>query len=169
MSSSRHLARTLAMQSIYEWDFRKIDLEEIISYNIKEFGRGIDGTDFIFRLVNGVKKHLKEIDQMIEKSAPEWPLDQIAKIDKAVIRLGIFELLFSSEVPPKVAINEAVEIAKIFGSESSSKFVNGVLGTIYREHEKKIEKLRAGKKMREEEKDDLKEIKLEKNITSNKK
>ncbi len=144
MSSSRHLARTLAMQSLYEWDFKGDNLNEVRDYVIREFGRDIDSTDFTGRLVSGVEKNLKKIDKIIQDCAPEWPLDQIAKIDKAVMRVGIFELLFSNEVPPKVAINEAVEIAKIFGSESSSKFVNGVLGTVYRENEAKIEKLREG-------------------------
>jgi len=153
MSSSRHLARTIAMQSLYEWDFRNVDLDEITAYNIEQFGRGIEGTDFTHRLVEGVAKNVKKIDNLIKKCAPEWPIDQIAKIDKAVIRLGIFELLFSDEVPPKVAINEAVEVAKIFGSESSSKFVNGVLGTVFREHEKEIEKLREGTKPKGKEKE----------------
>ncbi|MFC1651923.1 transcription antitermination factor NusB [Patescibacteria group bacterium] len=158
MSSSRHLARTIAMQSLYEWDFRDVDLKEITRYNIDQFGRGIEGTDFTHRLVEGVLKNIKKIDDLITKSAPEWPIDQIAKIDKAVIRLGIFELLFSDEVPPKVAINEAVEIAKIFGSESSSKFVNGVLGTVYREHEKEIEKKHKGNhKGNKEDEKELKE------------
>ncbi len=157
MSSSRHLARTLAMQSLYEWDFRGGSLKEITDYIICEFGRGINSTDFTQRLVYGTKKNLKEIDKIIQKCAPEWPLDQIAKIDKAIMRVGIFELLFSSEVPPKVAINEAVEIAKIFGSESSSKFVNGVLGTVYRENEEEIEKLR-----KDQDQEKTKEISKEK-------
>lgn len=136
--ASRHLCRSIAMQSLYEWDFfnRKNDkLKEIIGHNIKEFGPGIDETNFIFDLVNGVVKNLDKIDRIIEKAAPEWPLDQIGMIDRNVLRLGLFELLFGQrkEVPPKVAINEAIELAKTFGGENSGKFINGVLGTVYRE------------------------------------
>lgn len=126
------------MQSLYEWDFkgRKDELlPEIIEHNIKEFTPGIEDTKFIYDLVNGVMGRINEIDKIIEKAAPQWPLDQIALVDRNVLRLGIFELLFGnrSEVPPKVAINEAIELAKTFGGDTSGKFVNGVLGTIYRE------------------------------------
>lgn len=126
------------MQSLYEWDFKgkkKNDLPEILERNIKEFASGVDDPTFIVQLVEGVVKHLKELDKIIEKSAPQWPLAQIAIVDRNVLRLGLFELLFGNreEVPPKVAINEAIELAKSFGGDSSGKFVNGVLGTIYRE------------------------------------
>ncbi len=126
------------MQSLYEWDFKgkKVDdLAPIVERNIGEFGAGLEDTNFIRELVAGVIKHLKEIDAIIEKAAPQWPLDQIAIVDRNVLRLGLYELLFGSrdEVPPKVAINEAIELAKSFGGESSGKFVNGVLGTVYRE------------------------------------
>lgn len=111
------------------------ELAGIVERNIKEFASGLEEVGFIYQLVEGVTKHSSELDKIIEKSAPQWPLDQIAIIDRNVLRLGLFELLFGNreEVPPKVAINEAIELAKSFGGDSSGKFVNGVLGTIYRE------------------------------------
>lgn len=126
------------MQSLYEWDFKgkKADeLQKIIEHNINEFAPGIESHEFIFDLVNGAIGKLSEIDKIIEKAAPQWPIDQIAMVDRAVLRLGIYELLFGNreEVPPKVAINESIELAKTFGGDASGKFVNGVLGTIYRE------------------------------------
>src|SRR3989344_3451113 len=136
--ASRHLSRSVAMQSLYEWDFRGKNMEElpiILDRNIKEFASGLEDTDFIHQLVDGVTKRLTEIDKIIEKAAPQWPLGQVAVVDRNVLRLGLYELLFGKreEVPPKVAINEAIELAKSFGGESSGKFVNGVLGTVYRE------------------------------------
>ncbi len=140
--ASRHLARSIAIQSLYEWDFKNYNsevLKEIIERNINEFGPGLKETEFINNLVNGVVNHLKELDKIIEKAAPMWPIDQIDMIDRNVLRLGLYELLYEDkeEVPPKVAINEAIELAKSFGGESSGKFINGVLGTVYREIEKK--------------------------------
>ncbi|KPJ71571.1 transcription termination factor [Parcubacteria bacterium DG_74_3] len=138
--SSRHLSRSIAMQSLYEWDFldKKQDLKKIIEKNIREFGPGLENHKFIWQLVIGVVKHLSEIDKIIEKAAPEWPLQQINIVDRNVLRIGLYELLFGSkkEVPPKVAINEAIELAKSFGGMSSGRFVNGVLGTIYKEIDK---------------------------------
>jgi len=132
---SRHLSRSIAMQSLYEWDFfdQKKDLEDIVEKNIKEFGAGLESFDFVKQLVFGVKDNLKKIDEIIEKTAPEWPLNQINILDRNILRIGLYELLFEDEkaVPPKVAIDEAVELAKNFGGESSKKFVNGVLGTVY--------------------------------------
>lgn len=126
------------MQSLYEWDFRGRKTEglpQIVDRNIQEFASGLEDTDFIHQLINGVISHWKELDKIIEKAAPQWPLEQVAVVDRNVLRLGLFELLFGNreEVPPKVAINEAIELAKSFGGESSGKFVNGVLGTVYRE------------------------------------
>ena len=126
------------MQSLYEWDFwgqDKAKLEEIVKRNIKEFGPGMEDEDFVWSLVNGATEHLLETDKIIEKCAPEWPLSQVAIVDRNVLRIGIYELLYGNreEVPPKVAINEAIELAKNFGGENSGKFINGVLGTIYRE------------------------------------
>lgn len=136
--ASRHLSRSVAMQSLYEWDFKgKHDemLPEIIAHNTKEFATGIEDDSFIEGLVNGTLAKIDQIDKIIEKAAPQWPIDQIAMVDRAVLRLGIYELLFGNrdEVPPKVAINESIELAKSFGGDASGKFVNGVLGTIYRE------------------------------------
>jgi len=136
--ASRHLSRSVAMQSLYEWDFRgrkQEDLPGIIDRNVKEFAAGLEDTTFVSQLVDGVMEHLPELDQIIEKAAPQWPLDQIAVVDRNVLRLGLYELLFGNrdEVPPKVAINESIELAKSFGGDSSGKFVNGVLGTVYRE------------------------------------
>ena len=133
--ANRHLSRTVAMQSLYEWDFNgnKGDLLEITKRNIEGFAPGMDDTDFIYDLVKGAKEHQTEIDVVIEKTAPEWPIDQITIIDRNILRLGIYELQYAKQVPPKVAINEAVELGKTFGGGSSGKFVNGVLGTLYRQ------------------------------------
>lgn len=137
--ASRHLARSIAMQSLFEWDFygKKPEmLKEVVERNKKEFGPGLDEEyPFIDRLIEGTTTNLKKIDEIIEKAAPEWPIEQITAVDRAVLRIGLYELLFGprEEVPPKVAINEAIELAKSFGGESSGKFVNGVLGTVYRE------------------------------------
>lgn len=136
--ASRHLARSIAMQSLYEWDFNGKDetkLESIVEKNIKEFGPGLEEIDFIKRLISETLKNITQIDKIIEKAAPEWPINQIAIVDRNILRLGLYELLFGNheEVPPKVAINESIEIAKNFGGETSGKFVNGVLGTVYRE------------------------------------
>jgi N utilization substance protein B len=133
--ANRHLSRTIAMQSLYEWDFndREGDLLEITKVNVKQFAPGLDDPQFIYDLVKGVTDHIKDIDEIIVKTAPEWPLEQITIIDRNILRIGIYELKFAHEVPPKVAINEAVELGKAFGGESSGKFVNGVLGTLYKE------------------------------------
>jgi len=129
------------MQSLYEWDFsgKKADnLENITEKNIKEFGPGLEDQSFVWQLVTGIVKYLSKIDKIIEKAAPEWPISQITIVDRNVLRIGLYELLYSNkeEVPPKVAINEAIELAKTFGGESSGKFINGVLGTVYKEIEK---------------------------------
>jgi N utilization substance protein B len=138
--ANRHLQRSIAMQSLFEWDFYRLsgnerEIETILSRNSKELAPGIEDVDLARRLVLGALKNREKIDVFIEKCAPEWPVDKIAAVDRAVLRLGIFELLFGNyeEVPPKVAINESIELAKTFGGESSFRFVNGVLGTIYRE------------------------------------
>ncbi|OGE74354.1 MAG: transcription antitermination factor NusB [Candidatus Doudnabacteria bacterium RIFCSPLOWO2_02_FULL_42_9] len=135
--ANRHLSRTIAMQSLYEWDFQDADkrgnLLTITERNVQQFAPGLDDPAFIFELIKGVEKNITEIDDIIVKNAPEWPLDQITIIDRNILRLGIYELIFAKEVPPKVAINEAVELGKAFGGESSGKFVNGVLGTLYKQ------------------------------------
>lgn len=136
--ANRHLSRSIAMQSLYEWDFKggKVGtIEEIMQKNIQEFAPGMDDGTFVEMLVKTTLDNQDKIDPLIEKCAPEWPLDQVTLVDRNILRLGICELLFGNytEVPPKVAINEAIELAKSFGGESSGRFVNGVLGTIYRE------------------------------------
>lgn len=135
--ATRHLVRTIVLQSLYEWDFykREPELDLIVERNMEEFGPGIDEPDFVWRLVKGVVEHLPEIDKIIERAAPEWPIDQIAVVDRNVLRVGLYELLYADkgEVPAKVAINEAIEIAKAYGGANSPKFINGVLGTVYRE------------------------------------
>lgn len=148
--ANRHLSRSIAMQSLFEWDFNRNILssdlkfsqmgekkytDSVMEYNIREFAPGLEDTKFIIELVEGVLEHKEEINTLIKKSAPEWPLEQITMVDRNVLRIGVYELLYGNkgEVPPKVAINEAIELAKTFGGESSGKFVNGVLGTIYRQ------------------------------------
>lgn len=137
MASNRHLGRIVAMQTLYEYDFREsagadVSKTDILDRNFGEFAKAIEDKNFVYDIVEGVQAHQDEIDGIVGPAAPEWPVDQIAKIDKIILRIGVYELLFKREVPPKVAINEAVELAKAFGGENSSKFVNGVLGTIYR-------------------------------------
>ena len=141
--ASRHLARSIAMQTLYEWDFKvsignKISsdmVHNMLERNIDEFGPGLEDTSFVKVLIDGVLDKKADLDAIIEKAAPEWPIQQIAIIDRNVLRIGLYELLFGTykEVPPKVAINESIELAKTFGGVNSGKFVNGVLGTVYRE------------------------------------
>jgi N utilization substance protein B len=122
------------MQTLYEWDFNgmKDDLDQLAANNIAQFAPGIDDPSFIRELLNGVRDNLAKINEIILETAPEWPMEQITVIDRNILRLGIFELMYAKEVPPKVAINEAVELGKTFGGESSGKFVNGVLGTLFK-------------------------------------
>lgn len=139
MASNRHLGRMIALQTLYEYEFRMqvedkwADSSEILKRNLERYKTSIDDIAFIERLVDGVLKRQGELDEKLAPLAPEWPIEQISRIDRAVLRLGLYELLFSTDkVPYKVAINEAVELAKAFGSDNSGKFVNGVLGTAYR-------------------------------------
>ncbi len=136
--ANRHLQRSVAMQALFEWDFQGQHDDNsrlILQRNIEEFAPGLEDTIFAEHLIEGTLKERKTIDRLIEKCAPEWPLDQVTLVDRNILRLGIYELMFGNydEVPPKVAINEAIEIAKTYGSDSSPRFINGVLGTIYRE------------------------------------
>lgn len=136
--ASRHLSRSIVMQSLYEWDFygkKDESLELILERNIKDFGPGLEDLDFLKQLAQGVQKHLASLDKIIETAAPEWPIAQIPLIDRNILRIGLYELLYANkeEVPPKVAINEAIELAKSFSGRTSGKFVNGVLGTIYKQ------------------------------------
>lgn len=133
---NRHLSRIIIMQTLYEWDFKQdINVNEILKRNIDIFKKDCD-KDFIFDSVGGIIKNIKKIDSIISESAPEWPIEQIAVIDKVILRIAIYELIFQREVPPKVVINEAVELAKSYGGENSSKFVNGVLGTLFRKDDR---------------------------------
>lgn len=135
--ASRHLSRSIVLQSLYEWDFydKKPDLKAFVQRNIDNFGPGLEDVDFIWKLISEVTENMAELDKVIEKAAPEWPISQIAMIDRNVLRIGLCELLYSDkqEVPPKVAINEAIELAKTFSGQTSGKFVNGVLGTVYKQ------------------------------------
>lgn len=139
MASNRHLGRIVALQTLYEYEFRTqsedpaVDLDEILERNLERYEEAIEDTKFVSELIHGVIDNLADLDAKIQPIAPEWPIDQISRVDRAILRLGIFELLYRKDsVPPKVAINEAVELAKAFGSDNSSKFINGVLGTAYR-------------------------------------
>ena len=138
--SSRHLARSVALQSLYEWDFHQGESgssEEVCQRRVEESGKLDKEKDFILELVNGVIRYQKEIDGVITAAAPEWPLEKITIVDRNVLRIGLYELIYGNreQVPPKVAINEAIELAKKFGGSSSGKFVNGILGTVYKEIE----------------------------------
>jgi N utilization substance protein B len=139
MASNRHLGRIIALQTLYEEEFRHdagdvdFDLEEVLTRNISRYAEMVDDLDFIRVLVNGVLAHAPELDAVLQPIAPEWPIDQIARMDRLVLRIGLYELLYEKSVPPKVVINEAVELAKAFGGENSSKFINGVLGTVLRQ------------------------------------
>ena len=144
--SNRHLSRSVAMQSLYQWDFNRLlkskgdikikkseNIDQVIEWNKKEFAPDFDDKNFIKEWVHDVMDHLPEIDELIQKYAPEWPIDQITGVDRNVLRLGLYELKYAENIPAKVAINEAIELAKSFGGDSSGKFVNGVLGAIYKD------------------------------------
>lgn len=136
--ANRHLSRSVVLQSLFEWDFRgqhDKEVKDIISRNVTEFAPGMGDSSFVTELTSNVLAKRPDLDKIIEKAAPDWPLDKISVIDRNVLRMGLFELLFADrdEVPAKVAINEAIELAKTFGGENSGKFVNGVLGSVYKE------------------------------------
>lgn len=139
--ASRHLARSIVLQTLFEWDFynKSHDLDEIITRNTEKFGGEFDEKDFVKSLAQGIIKHIDKLDKIIAQSAPERPVAQLSIIDRNVLRIGLYELIYADkeEVPPKVAINEAIELAKGFGSDSSGKFINGVLGTVFKELEEK--------------------------------
>jgi N utilization substance protein B len=130
MAGKRHKARTIALQALYEVDAVARKPEAVTERLLGEAGLSEESNQFVRELVNGTIKHRTEIDRNIQKHAPAWPVNQIALIDRNILRLAIFEILFDNKVPVKVAVNEAVELAKTFGSEKSSKFVNGVLGAV---------------------------------------
>ncbi len=138
MASNRHLGRIITLQTLYEYEFRravsdeKVDAIAIMERNLDRYGNVVGDVDFVNQLVAGIVKTEEKLDELLQPIAPDWPIKQIARIDRNVLRIGLFELVFMGDtVPPKVAINEAVELAKAFGSDSSSKFINGVLGTAY--------------------------------------
>jgi N utilization substance protein B len=139
MASNRHLGRIIALQTLYECEFREqsndetVKLDEVLARNLERYDKAIQDKAFVEKLVHGVHSAREELDGIIRPIAPEWPIDQIARVDRTILRMAVFELKELADiVPPKVAINEAVELAKAFGSDNSSKFVNGVLGTAYR-------------------------------------
>lgn len=153
MASNRHLGRIVALQTLYEYDFRvssednSAELDKILDRNLSRYKETIDDKTFITKLVNGVNKDSKKLDGVIGPIAPEWPVEQIARIDKVVLRIALYELLIDDDVPPKVVINEAVELAKAFGGDNSSKFINGVLGTAFKmKEEGKIDFSKSSKK-----------------------
>lgn len=151
MSANRHLGRIVALQTLYEEDFRhelndkSFKLSPVLERNITRYENTIDDKKFIKQLVDGVRQYQQQLDDIIAPVAPEWPIEQIARMDRLILRIGVYELLFGKEIPPKVAINEAVELAKAFGGDNSSKFVNGVLGTVLRQKEEKAKKTKAKK------------------------
>jgi N utilization substance protein B len=145
MASNRHLGRIIALQTLYEEEFRReaqdsgFNLDEVLDRNISRYADMVDDVAFIKELVRGVLSRVDELDAILQPIAPEWPIDQIARMDRIVLRIGLYELLHASDVPPKVVINEAVELAKAFGGENSSKFINGVLGTVLRQRTEKAQ------------------------------
>ncbi|MEI7631944.1 MAG: transcription antitermination factor NusB [bacterium] len=142
MASNRHLGRIVALQTLYEQDFRRdvkdpnFDLSEVLIRNIARYQEVLEDKDFITGIVEGTTKLQDNIDAIIVPVAPEWPIDQIARMDRALLRMGVYELLYGNDAPPKVVINESVELAKAFGGDNSSKFINGVLGTILKNKDK---------------------------------
>lgn len=152
MASNRHLGRIVALQTLYERDFRReagdttFDLSEVLDRNIARYASTLDDVPFVRALVEGIIKHEDALNEELAPLAPEWPIDQIARMDRLMLNMGLYELRYSQDVPPKVVINEAVELAKAFGAENSSKFVNGVLGTALKKIEEEPKKAISGKK-----------------------
>lgn|SRR5574344_539690 len=138
MASNRHLGRIISLQSLYEYEFRSkagdttADIEKIVAKNIEPYEKTLGDTEFVYALSKGVFENIEKLDNELKPLAPEWPIDTLAAIDRNILRIGLYELE-SRQVPPKVCINEAVELAKAFGSDNSSKFINGVLGTAFKE------------------------------------
>ncbi|MBI4268567.1 transcription antitermination factor NusB [Candidatus Uhrbacteria bacterium] len=154
--SHRYLSRTLVVQTLYEWDFHhrdEKDIPEILEYNFSEFAPDFSDGGFAQALIDGVFRNRETIDRYITEYAPEWPLEAITIIDRTILRLGIYEMVYDDDIPARVAINEAIELAKAYGGQASSKFVNGVLGSIYKkilpliaEKEARLEKVQEEKK-----------------------
>ncbi len=141
--ANRHLGRVIAMQTLYQADFNEKlnmkDLNEIIDYQVVDLANNFENRNFVDYLVKNVIEHREELDKLIVKYAPEWPLEKITIVDRNILRIGVWELVHDDSIPPKVAINEAIEIAKIFGGETSGKFVNGVLGSLYNDQKDDLE------------------------------
>lgn len=143
--ANRHLSRSIVLQTLFEWDFYSAPekkniwsgdkIKEVLKRNLSEFAPGIEEDVFVFELTESIFRKIDILDEIISKAAPEWPIEKISVVDRNILRIGLSELLFGNrkDVPPKVAINEAIELAKTFGGENSSKFVNGVLGAVYKE------------------------------------
>src|SRR3990167_525898 len=171
--ANRHLSRSIVLQTLFEWDFISTSgqsetwtdkkTKEVLNKNLKEFAPGLEDNVFVFSLVEEVLKKYKAVDEIIKKAAPDWPIDKISIVDRNILRIGLTELLFGNrnQVPPKVAINEAIELAKTFGGENSGKFVNGVLGAVYKEIGEPG-KEQISKKKRKEELLDITQIPVEK-------
>lgn len=164
---SRHLTRSIVLQSLFQWDFnqRKEDPEKILLHNLEEFGEGLEEEDVNFakELLSGIILREKDLDKKIVSNATEWPIDQIAIIDRCVLRIGLYELLFGNReaVPPKVALNEAIELGKNFGGENSGKFINGVLGAVYRDIGEPGKEYKKSKEEKEESVETPKVIKFD--------
>lgn len=149
MSANRHLGRIIVLQTLYEAAFRKecgdksLSIDKVLNRNISRYRANVEDKKFVRDLANGISKQAKSLDAKLQPIAPDWPLDQIARIDHTVLQIGAYELINNPDVPPKVVINEAVELAKGFGGKNSSKFVNGVLGTLLKQVDKKDKKISA--------------------------
>ena len=165
MASNRHLGRVIVLQSLYEYELRElahdpeVDLDTIIAKDIEPYEKTLGDTEFVYGLAHKVKENFETLDKALQPMAPEWPISSISAIDRNILRMGLYELSECGDtIPPRVAINEAVELAKAFGSENSSKFINGVLGTAYKElgiteevnHESKNKSARKGGEERSE-------------------
>lgn len=140
MASNRHLGRIIILQSLFEHDFRSLldenyELKQVIERNLDQYAKSVDDRKFVEKIISEVVAKSDELDDIIRPLAPEWPIEQIARIDRLILRMSIYELTYFKETPPKVVINEAVELAKQFGGDNSSKFINGVLGSAFRKLE----------------------------------
>jgi len=165
--ANRHLSRSIVLQTLFEWDFngaKETNIKEIVNRDLNEFAPGLEDDVFVFSLVEQIFKKRKVIDEIIEKAAPDWPIDKISVVDRNILRIGLTELLFGdrNQVPPKVAINEAIELAKTFGGENSSKFVNGVLGAVYKEIGEPGKEEVSKKKKKDDEPVDITKLPVEK-------
>jgi len=143
--SNRHLGRTIAMQILFYWDYNNkadVNISEMEDYVFDNFAPEFNDRSFAKRIVDGVKENIAEVDAYITEYATEWPLEYITMVDRNILRIGVYELMFDNNIPSKVAINEAIEVAKAFGSESSGRFVNGVLGALYKKESVDLEKIK---------------------------